>query len=70
MLTGDGYDERINVGTMKQNITTLERAFFLAESGECATVEAIRSTLRREGYDDHQITGKSLLKQLRDIIRR
>jgi hypothetical protein len=54
---------------MKPNTTALERAFSPAESGECPTVKHIRDTLRREGYDVHQLTGKSVMRQLREIIR-
>ncbi|WP_167448897.1 hypothetical protein [Mesorhizobium hawassense] len=55
---------------MTPNTTALERAFSLAESGKYSTVQHIRDTLRREGYDVQQLTGKSLIKQLREIIRR
>jgi hypothetical protein len=54
---------------MNPNTRALERAFSLAESGEYPTVEHIRDRLRREGYDVQQLTGKSLIKQLREIIR-
>ncbi|RUW21761.1 hypothetical protein EN812_31310 [Mesorhizobium sp. M4B.F.Ca.ET.169.01.1.1] len=54
---------------MKPNTTALERAFSLAESGECASVKDISDKLRREGYDIQQLTGKSLVKQLRDLVR-
>ena len=37
------------------------------ESGD--KVKDIRDTLRREGYDVHQLTGKSVMRQLREIIR-
>ena len=50
---------------MDQNTTALERAFQLAKSGELATVEAIRSRLKAEGYSVSQIVGKALIKQLR-----
>jgi hypothetical protein len=49
--------------------TSLERAFDLAESGECASVSSIRASLKREGYSDVQITGGQLLGQLRSRIK-
>jgi hypothetical protein len=56
-------------GAMDQNITALERAFQLAKSGDFATIEAIRSKLKAEGYSVAQIVGKALIKQLRDAVR-
>jgi hypothetical protein len=56
-------------GTMDQNTTALERAFQLAKSGDFATIEAIKSKLKAEGYPISQIVGKSLIKQLRDAAR-
>ena len=54
---------------MDGNLTALERAFALAESGEYPTVDSIRRKLRYEGYLDQQVTGGSLLSQLRAKIR-
>ena len=54
--------------TMEPNKNTLERAFELARSGKFNTPEEIKRQLKAEGYDDHAITGRSLLMQLRTII--
>ena len=47
--------------------TTLERAFELARSGSCASVQDIRRRLKSEGYDqvEAHLSGPSLGKQLR-----
>ncbi|TLG71258.1 hypothetical protein FEV16_16460 [Methylocystis sp. B8] len=50
-------------------MTTLERAFILARSGECSCVAALVRRLDREGYDGHQIHGPLLRRQLRDLIQ-
>ena len=49
--------------------TTLERAFELARSGSCATVQDIRRKLKSEGYDqvEAHLSGPSLGKQLRRL---
>jgi hypothetical protein len=52
-----------------QTTSTLMRAFEIARSGEARDVERIRTALSREGYDQHQIFGRTLCKQLSDIIR-
>lgn len=46
--------------------TTLERAFQLANSGECASVADIRARLKSEGYSDAQshTKGPSIRAQL------
>ncbi len=48
--------------------TTLERAFELARSGDCQSIQEIRERLRAEGHIDSQVTGPSLMRQLRDLI--
>jgi hypothetical protein len=48
--------------------TSLERAFELAKSGQCATVEQIKKKLKAEGLSDSQLVGKTLIKQLRLLI--
>ena len=53
---------------MDPRITELERAFQLAESGECRSVDEIRKKLSSEGYYATQVTGKGLLRQLQGII--
>jgi hypothetical protein len=53
---------------MDPSITELERAFQLAKSGDCRTVDEIRKKLSQEGYYATQVTGKVLLRQLQAII--
>jgi hypothetical protein len=53
---------------MNPSTTELERAFQLAESGDCRSVEEIRKKLISEGYYAAQITGKTLLRQLQALI--
>jgi hypothetical protein len=50
---------------MDPNRTSLERAFELARSGDCATVSEIRHRLLVEGYAADQIDGPHLIRQLR-----
>jgi hypothetical protein len=53
---------------MDSKTTELERAFQLAASGDCRSVDEIRKKLSQEGYYATQITGKSLLRQLQGLI--
>jgi hypothetical protein len=53
---------------MDSRTTELERAFQLAMSGDCRSVDEIRKKLSQEGYYATQITGKSLLRQLQGLI--
>jgi hypothetical protein len=53
---------------MDSRTTELERAFQLAMSGDCRSVDEIRKKLSQEGYYATQITGKSLLRQLQALI--
>ena len=53
---------------MDPGTTELERAFQLAKSGDCRTVDEIRKKLSSEGYYATQVTGKGLLRQLQAII--
>jgi hypothetical protein len=53
---------------MDPRTTELERAFQLAKSGECRSVDEIRKKLSLEGYYATQVTGKGLLRQLQGII--
>lgn len=54
---------------MDPNRTAIERAFELARTGRFATCQAVKTALSTEGYSVAQITGKTLLKQLRELIR-
>jgi len=49
--------------------TTLERAFTLARSGSCLSVQDIRTTLKRERFDNVEahLAGPSLARQLRTL---
>jgi hypothetical protein len=51
---------------MNEHFTTLERAFQLAKSGDCASVAQIRERLKKEGYSDWQshTKGPSIRAQL------
>lgn len=53
---------------MHQEKTVLERAFDLAKSGQCATIDQIRQKLKAESYNQDFIQGRSLLAQLRAIM--
>jgi hypothetical protein len=50
-------------------VSAVERAFELARSGECKNIDQIRSKLSREGYDQDQILGPQLSRQLNDARR-
>jgi hypothetical protein len=52
-----------------QTATAIERAFQLANSGRCATVGGIRHALCREGRLDVQVTGPTLSRQLKALIK-
>jgi hypothetical protein len=49
--------------------TTLERAFALARSGACASVNDIRVMLKRERFDqvEAHLAGASIARQLRGL---
>jgi hypothetical protein len=50
-------------------VSTVERAFEIARSGKSKNVDQIRSMLSREGYDQEQIFGQQLSRQLNKLIR-
>ena len=52
---------------MDRRLTALERAFELARSGTCADVAQVRQQLKIEGYPRDQLTGPSLIRQIRDL---
>ncbi len=56
---------------MNDRPTTLERAFQLANSGECANVDQIRMRLKSEGYSDGQAhtKGPSIRSQLTKLCQ-
>ena len=51
--------------------TTIERAFEIARSGKCASVNEIRQQLRAERFDqvDAYLAGPQLSRQLRDLCQ-
>lgn len=49
-------------------VDPIARAFELAKSGKFASVSEIRKKLKIEQYDTTTLVGRSLLKQLRDLI--
>jgi hypothetical protein len=55
---------------MEYRLTTLEKAFELARSGNCLTLTYLLKRLKAEGYDGMQIQGKALRKQLSELIER
>ena len=55
---------------MDQNVSTLERAFQLANSGDYSTVADIKRKLIVEGYSDAPVWGFQLHKQLRALTRK
>ncbi|KKC34595.1 hypothetical protein WH91_01715 [Devosia psychrophila] len=54
---------------MENNITPLERAFELAKSGQFTNVADIKRHLGQEGLSSEQVTGRTLMNQLRELIR-
>lgn len=54
---------------MTLRLTTVERAYQLAKSGECATVSEIKARLRSEGYGDvaGQLYGPTIQRSLRQL---
>ena len=50
-------------------MTTLERAFQLARSGQVSGLSEIVKALRDEGYSVSQLEGPMLKRQLGDIIK-
>ncbi len=53
---------------MENSRTALERAFALAKSGACTSVDDVKRCLRLEGYSISQIVGSTLARQLRTLI--
>ncbi len=48
--------------------TSLERAFELARSGRCASIDEIKHRLKAEAHNQDVIEGRSLRLQLRALI--
>ena len=53
---------------MDQNVTALERAFQLAESGNVPSIDVLKRQLKAEGYSAATITGRTLVRQLLALI--
>ena len=51
---------------MKEHVTALERAFQLASSGLFSSTEEIKRKLNAEGYYGNHLTGRQLIKHLRE----
>ena len=51
--------------------TTIERAYELARSGTCESVNDIRAQLKREGHDavEGHLSGPTIGRQLRTLCR-
>jgi hypothetical protein len=54
---------------MPQYLEALERAFQIAKSGGAASVQDIKKSLRREGYDERAVEGYTLSRQLLRLIK-
>ena len=67
VLLGGAIDRR--GAAMNANVTVLERAFELARSGRCRTIDDIHRQLKAEGYSTHQIMGPWLHRQLRSLMQ-
>ncbi|WP_425373903.1 hypothetical protein [Methylovirgula ligni] len=50
-------------------VSAIERAFEIARSGRARDIAQIRKILAGEGLDQIQIYGKSLSRQLAELIR-
>lgn len=48
--------------------SALERAFEMANAGECETVASVIKHLNKEGYDGNQVNGRALVKHLSALI--
>lgn len=48
--------------------SALERAFEMANAGECETVASVVKRLNKEGYDGNQVHGRTLVKHLSILI--
>jgi hypothetical protein len=61
---GSCYSLRMEPGT-----SALERAFELARSGRCTSLDDIRRVMRAEGYGTHHLVGPSLARQLKELMQ-
>ena len=49
--------------------SALERAFEMANAGECETVASVITRLNKEGYNGNQVIGRTLVKHLSTLIK-
>ena len=49
--------------------SSLERAFEMANAGECETVASVIKRLNKEGYDGNQVQGRTLVHHLSTLIK-
>lgn len=61
--------QRDQRSVMNKRPTTIERAFELAKSGRYVSAQEIRKVLATEGYQAHQLVGRSLHEQLKELMR-
>jgi hypothetical protein len=54
---------------MPQYLEALERAFQIARSGRVCSVVEVKKALKGEGFDPRALEGRSLTRQLTQIIR-
>jgi hypothetical protein len=54
---------------MAREVSVIERAFQLAGTGQFASVKDLKRKLRAEDYSLATVTGPSLLRQLRELIK-
>jgi hypothetical protein len=52
-----------------QNVSVIERAFEPARSGEFDSLDKLKARLSREGYEQDQIFGRQLIRQLNEAMR-
>jgi len=59
------------MGEMTQPPSTIERAFILARSGDCASVNDIRRQLKRERFEqvEGHLAGHSINRELRTLCQ-
>jgi len=54
---------------MENKTTPIERAFELAKSGQFSSVSDIKAHLARERFDTDQLTGRTLMTQLKELMK-
>ena len=68
MVSRGNHRTRKEELVMEFRPNTIERAYQLAQSGECATIEEIKAILRKEGYSASQLASAPTLRRtLRQI---